>query len=108
MPVVNRPGPDPVPASPAVLGRESELLGIHRFLESGRPVTWLVLTGEAGIGKTTLWEAGLEFARELGYRVLAARTSQAEVSLPFAVLADLLDEIGPEVLGSLPGPQLHA
>ncbi len=36
----------------------------------------IVLIGEAGFGKTTLWEAALESARERGVRVLAARPSE--------------------------------
>jgi DNA replication protein DnaC len=43
-----------------VLGRESELGLLKEFLNSDERA--LVLTGEPGIGKTTLWEAGLELA----------------------------------------------
>ncbi len=41
----------------AVIGRETELAAISRFLETGRPLHALLLTGGPGIGKTTLWEA---------------------------------------------------
>lgn len=68
----------------------------------------LVLSGSPGIGKTTLWEAGLDMARSQGYQVLSARTSEAETALSFAALADLVDGIGADVLGMVPGPQLHA
>jgi ATP-dependent Clp protease ATP-binding subunit ClpA len=45
---------------PPVVGRERELAAVRAFLERGRDV--LVLEGEAGIGKTTVWQAGLEAA----------------------------------------------
>ena len=52
-----------------------------------------MLVGEPGIGKTTLWEAGIAAAREQGLRVLAARPSGAEARLSFAALIDLLDGV---------------
>ena len=68
----------------------------------------LVLTGGPGIGKTTLWEAGVAAARERGLRVLSARASGAEARLSFAALIDLLDGVGGEELAALPAPQLRA
>lgn len=55
----------------AVVGRDRELADIASFLEAGdgaRRV--LLIEGEAGIGKTTLWRAGLDAARDRGYPVL--------------------------------------
>ncbi len=43
---------------PAV-GRETELAALERFLSTDGPARALVLRGDAGIGKTTLWEAGV-------------------------------------------------
>jgi DNA-binding CsgD family transcriptional regulator len=91
-----------------VISRESDLLVLRRFLGSGKVVACLVLSGEVGIGKTTLWESGIEIAAAQGYVVLSARASEAEVSLSFASLADLVDSVDPEVLDSLPAPQLQA
>ena len=90
------------------IGRESELAALHEFLEAGGAAGALVLTGGPGIGKTTLWEAGIGVARERGLRVLAARASGAEAQLAFAALIDLLDEVDPGALGTLPAPQLRA
>jgi DNA-binding CsgD family transcriptional regulator len=70
--------------------------------------TTAVLLGEPGIGKTTLWEAGLEAARESGFAVLHTRGSEAEASLSFSALADLVRGIDTAVLARLPGPQLRA
>jgi hypothetical protein len=55
------------------------------------------VTGEPGIVKSTLWEAGIGVARKRGFRVLATRTSSADARLAFAALIDLLDEVGGEV-----------
>ena len=59
----------------AVIGREEELGEIRACLTAaaeGPPA--LTLAGEPGIGKTVLWEAGVEDARERGYRVLVHRS----------------------------------
>jgi DNA-binding CsgD family transcriptional regulator len=65
----------------------------------------LVLTGEAGIGKTTL----LEYARQAAgdVRLLAAQGSDAEHDVPFGALAQLLRPT-PDELDRLPGPQAQA
>ena len=50
-----------------------------------------MLEGEPGIGKTTLWQAGVEAARERGCVVLLARPAEAERELSFSGLGDLLE-----------------
>lgn len=90
-----------------VLGRESELEKIRDFLDSGQRGLALALEGAAGIGKTTLWHAGIELARERNYRVLACRPTTAETAFSFAAFRDLLSsETG--MLAELPPPQRHA
>lgn len=91
-----------------LVGREDELRLLHRLVEQDGTTACLVLSGEPGIGKTTLWEAGVDLARERGLQVLSARTSEAEASLSFAVLADLVEGIDDDDLESLPAPQLRA
>ncbi len=49
----------------------------------------IVLQGEAGIGKTTVWHAALEAAARHGSRVVVTRPTEAEARLPFAGLNDL-------------------
>ena len=46
----------------------------------------LVLEGEAGIGKTTLWRSGIAAAEHAAFRVLEARPVEPESSLAFASL----------------------
>jgi DNA-binding CsgD family transcriptional regulator len=89
----------------AVIGRTHELESISTWLDAGGA---LCLAGDAGIGKTTVWRAGVELARERGFRVLAAEPVEAERSLSYAVLADLLEPITADVLSSLPEPQRRA
>ncbi|HEY7043527.1 MAG TPA: AAA family ATPase, partial [Nocardioidaceae bacterium] len=92
-----------------VVGREAELARLEGFLD--RMVegpTALVLEGEAGIGKTTLFDATTGAATARGYRVLAARAAQPEARLSFAAFTDLLDSVAPEVLPNLPDPQRRA
>lgn len=94
--------------SARIIGRESELAALPEFLETDHVLAGFVLTGGPGIGKTTLWEAGIESARKRRLRVLSARPSSAEAQRTFAGLTDLLDEVRAEALSGLPAPQLAA
>src|SRR5215469_13916302 len=94
--------------APEVFGRDSELMVLRGLVAADRRVGALLLAGAAGIGKTALWEAGLEMARAAGRFVLAARPAGAEAGMAFAGLIDLCDRVGPEVLACLPAPQRSA
>ena len=91
-----------------VLGREEELGTIQAFLEQVRrgPAS-LVLSGEPGIGKTILFEAGLEQAR-CDYRVLSHRAGKTEARLSFAALSELLVDVLDEMLPMLATPRRRA
>jgi DNA-binding CsgD family transcriptional regulator len=92
-----------------VVGREAEVAVMADFLAAGRDAPQaLVLDGEAGIGKTTLFEAALAEAREQGYAVFSCRPAGAETAFSFAALADLLRPVLPEGLERLPSPQRRA
>ena len=89
-----------------VVERPAESRAVSEFLLSaGRQPSGLVIEGQAGIGKTTLWLAGVTEARERGFRVLSARAGQAETVLTYAALADLLGGVDPVVLAELPEVQ---
>ena len=93
----------------ALIGRETELDVLHDFVScipDGAPV--LLLDGEVGVGKTTLWEACVAEADGQGYRVLAARPAESEAALSFAGLNDLLETVLEETLPSLPEVQRRA
>lgn len=68
----------------------------------------LVITGEAGIGKTALWTAAVQRARELGLVVLSARPVAAEERLAFAALGDLLEPVADTILPEIAEPQRNA
>ena len=58
-----------------IVGREEDRASVEAFVgraEGGAAA--LVLEGEAGIGKSTLWLAGVELARARGLRVLSVAT----------------------------------
>ncbi len=65
----------------------------------------LVIEGDLGIGKTTLWLDAVDRARERGFTVLASRAARAESVLAYAALADLLTDIEESVWADLPAPQ---
>lgn len=92
--------------SASVVSRVAELRAVAGFLSAAhqRPAG-LILEGEAGIGKTTLWLAAADQAAERGFRVLSARAAQAESTLAYTVVADLLQDVGPAVLDCLPDIQ---
>ena len=95
--------------SPGVVGRDAELASVREFVSSipaGAVV--LALEGDAGVGKTTLWEACLEEADDRGIRVLAARSAESETALSFSGIGDLLDHVLDEALAPLPAAQKRA
>jgi DNA-binding CsgD family transcriptional regulator len=99
---------EPSEAIARIVGRESEFAALGEFLEPESSARALVLTGAPGIGKTTLWEAGVEVARERGLRVLSARPNGAEARLSFAALIDLFDGVETGALPGLSAPQRAA
>ena len=63
----------------AIIGRDKELDSISAFVDrSTEGAAALVLEGEAGIGKSTLWQAGVDAARAQGLHVLVSRPAEAE------------------------------
>jgi DNA-binding CsgD family transcriptional regulator/tetratricopeptide (TPR) repeat protein len=77
-------------AEVGVVGRDAERRAIDAWLDAARPAS-LLINGEAGIGKSTLWSYAVDRAAERGDRVLAWRASSAERELAFAALTALFD-----------------
>jgi DNA-binding CsgD family transcriptional regulator/tetratricopeptide (TPR) repeat protein len=99
----------PDTSSPQIVGRSGELAVFPPFLDSlDEGASALILEGDAGIGKTSLWAEGVELARVRGYQVLAYRAAEAEMQLPFVALGDLLATLPEDVLVLLPAPQRRA
>ena len=92
-----------------VIGREQELAEANGFLaEAAQRSCGLLLAGEPGIGKTTVWSAVVDEARIRGFSVLVARPSEAEAVLAFAVLTDLFASVDDATLAELPGARRTA
>jgi DNA-binding CsgD family transcriptional regulator len=73
-----------------IIGRDLEREVIETLLERPRPSV-LVLEGEAGIGKTTLWSYAQDTAAARGDRAFGWRASEAEKELAFGALVGLLE-----------------
>ena len=89
-----------------LVGRAAEARTVASLLDAPAdgPAT-VIIEGEPGIGKSTLWFDGVERARGRGVRVLSARTSAAESVLAYPALADLLVGVEPQLWADLPLPQ---
>jgi DNA-binding CsgD family transcriptional regulator len=92
-----------------VVGRDDEVRSVCEFLDhaSEGPAV-LVLVGEAGIGKSTIWSRGIDAAREQGFRVLVSRPAEAERGLAHAGLGDLFEDVLEDVLPALSTPRRRA
>ncbi|MCW2663012.1 MAG: ATP-dependent transcriptional regulator [Mycobacterium sp.] len=89
-----------------IVSRQAEERALVDFLDSAlREPSALVIEGEPGIGKTTLWLDAVDRARERGFRVLTSRAAAAESVLAYTALADLLTDVDDAIWADLPGPQ---
>ncbi|MGD0272839.1 MAG: AAA family ATPase [Gaiellaceae bacterium] len=96
----------PAAAFTDVFGRDEELAAIESFFRD-TTLRALLIEGEAGIGKTTLWRAGVELGRGRGDRVLVASPGRAQKDFAYGALADLVSDVL-DRLDELPGPQRRA
>src|ERR1700745_1813906 len=83
------PGPGELPSQQPVpiIGREAGLARLRGLVDSARRAGQvLVVTGEAGMGKTVLLADAAERARSAGMRVLAVTGRETESKLAFAGL----------------------
>jgi len=89
-----------------VIGRDAEIASLGAWISDLDALpNAIVLDGEAGMGKTTLWRHGIELASAAFYGVLSASPSESEAELSFVALGDLLEPVLDEVLAALPMPQ---
>ena len=91
-----------------LVGRDAEVAEVRAFLSaaSGAPAA-LAITGDAGIGKSMVWQHVLQAAGRSS-RVLSCRPDPVERPLAFSALDDLFGEVAEEVLPALPRPQRRA
>src|SRR5690349_19072845 len=91
-----------------LIGREIEMTQLDAALEQSLERGGCVLvSGAAGIGKTSLLEAVAGGGRNRGYRLLAVTGLESEADLPYAGLHQLLQPVLPSA-GRLPTPQKTA
>src|SRR5438046_6199351 len=92
-----------------IIGRREELLALEAFLgalPAGGQA--LLLEGDAGIGKTALWQEGNRLARERGFRALTSRSAHSETQIAFAAIGDLFAPAVEEALPQLTPVQRRA
>jgi DNA-binding CsgD family transcriptional regulator len=92
-----------------VMGRATELAEGDAFLaRAARELAVMLVDGEPGIGKTTVWRALVDQATREGRQVLAAQPAVSEAHLTLSTLADLLEGIDPAAIAALPDPRRRA
>ena len=94
--------------SALIVGRDAGLTRLRGLVDPVSPASRVLLvTGEAGMGKTVLLADTAERARAAGLRVLWVTGRESESKLAFAGLHQLLRPVLPAAAG-LPGPQARA
>jgi DNA-binding CsgD family transcriptional regulator/tetratricopeptide (TPR) repeat protein len=106
------PGPGEFPAprqSVPIIGREAGLARLRALVDPA-PLSSqvLLITGEAGMGKTVLLADAAARARRAGIRVLPVTGRESESKLAFAGLHQLLRPVLPSAAAGLPGRQAQA
>ncbi len=87
--------------------RERDTLGLA-LLGDSRAIGGVVLEGPAGIGKTSVWAAAVDAARNRGAFVLTSRPSPDDAHLGYVGVADLLHGVDLGGLGAVPPREREA
>jgi hypothetical protein len=85
-----------------LVGRQEDLTPSEPSSAKPRRPCRVRARGQGGIGKSTIWLAGVEHARTRGWRVLASRP-EAERGLAYVGLSDLFEDILDDALPALFG-----
>src|SRR5580704_3655928 len=102
------PGDPPVRQQAPIIGRDAGLARLRALVDPALPASQVLLvTGEAGMGKSVLLADAAERARAAGIRVLSVTGRESESRLAFAGLHQLLRPVLPAAAG-LPGRQAQA
>ncbi len=96
-----------------MIGRQAELLAISDWIATeSEPApgptsraTALVVQGEPGIGKSTIWGEAITIARARGIHVLSCRPRRSDATLSHLALTDLLRSVPADAFRALPAPQ---
>ena len=92
-----------------IVGREVELGRLADFLDDQDSRTRaVIIEGEAGAGKTTLWLEALRRAADRTFTVLDCRPAEPEAKLSYQALSDLFEPVLDVIIDHLPAPQARA
>jgi DNA-binding NarL/FixJ family response regulator/tetratricopeptide (TPR) repeat protein len=89
-----QPKVDVIATARPLVGRERELDLLGQLLEQARAgaAQFVFISGEPGIGKTSLVASLLRMADERGFLTLSGSAAEFERELPFGLVVDALDE----------------
>jgi DNA-binding CsgD family transcriptional regulator/cell division protein ZapA (FtsZ GTPase activity inhibitor) len=95
--------PTDVAASQALFGRDTEIASITGFLgrEPHSDVGALILSGDAGVGKSALLDVAAAAAAPGGYTVIRTAGVEAESEVGFAALTAVVHRIGTETIAAV-------
>ena len=87
----------------ALFGRDAEIASITAFLgrESGSDAGALILSGDAGVGKSALLDEAAVSAAASGYTVIRTAGVEAESEMGFAALTAVVHHIGTDVIAAV-------
>ncbi len=88
-----------------LFGREESLRVLTDVLDRGGSA---VAVGEPGLGKSSLLKVANQLAQRRGRRVLSVAPTQFDRGLPFAGLAELVNQCPEGAIDRLPAPQRRA
>jgi DNA-binding CsgD family transcriptional regulator len=94
-------------ADAAIVGRDYELEILERWLARPGP-TLLEIEGDAGIGKSALWDEALRRARESGALCLTSRPAEIETAVSYGGLASIVEHPLELVGDEVPAPRRRA
>ena len=88
-----------------IVGRTDEVGVLDRFVRDlATEPRALLIDGEPGIGKTTLFHELIASAGDRGYAVLSCRPTRSEMDLSYVGLVELLSEVDDDAVQALPVP----
>jgi hypothetical protein len=90
-----------------IVGRTAELGEVDTWFAGSNHAraALLVIQGQAGIGKTSIWSEATSRASQAGWQVLSCRPGASDAALAYVGLTDLLSVIPDDGLRMLPEPQ---
>jgi DNA-binding CsgD family transcriptional regulator len=82
--------------SPVLFGRDTELAELQRWLETGsaRPGSVLLVSGEAGLGKSRLIEEALQLPAAAPYRHIRVTCLEGDEAEPYSLTRALVTAVG--------------